>query len=146
MPFIDLNPPSGSGVTPGDATITFSAICPSSLIVGDVVYISGDKSGSFFTVDKVDITTTTKMPAIGVIITKPTSTTATVMALGKIVGLYTGLTPNANLFPDSSGRLTETPVVSPSTGIRLVQHVARALSSDTLLIKIEDPPFVRVSG
>jgi len=147
MPFIDLNPPSGGGgPSAGDATVTFSAICLSSDTIGDVVYISADKSGSFYEVAKVDIFTTTKMPAIGIIIQKLTSTTCIVLSIGEVVGLYTGLTPNSTLFADLLSRLSESAPSAPLTGIALVQAMARSLSSDTILVNTAHTPTVRVSG
>jgi len=100
MPFIDLNFPTDGG--PGEATVTFQAVCLSGDAIGDVVYISGNQVGPYFQVAKVDITTLNKMPAVGVIIQKLTSTTAVVMSIGEVAGLYTGLTPNSTLFVDTN--------------------------------------------
>lgn len=139
MPFIDLNIGGGPGVTPGDATVTFTAITPSSVAAGDVVYISGDAVGGLHQVDKVDIFTTTKMAAVGVVTQKLTSTTGIVMCAGEVSGLYTGLTPNAILFPDASSRLSETAPGSPAVGIVNVQPMAHVLTSDTIFIRVEVP-------
>jgi hypothetical protein len=145
MPFIDLNPHCGPGGQPGDATITFNAICLSTDEVGDVCYISGDRIGSYHQVTKVDITTTTKMPAIGIIIQKLTATTCLVMTSGELVGLYTGLTPGKMLFVGDDSRLTESAPGGPAIGIKQVQAVAYALASDTILVE-KKLPCIRVSN
>ena len=96
MPFIDLNI-GGPGITPGDATVTFTALCPVDLEVGDVVYVSGDKVGGLYQVDRVDITTTLKMPAAGIVVQKLTSTSALILSLGEIGGVYIDLVPGHQL-------------------------------------------------
>jgi len=145
MPFIDLNIGGGSGVTPGDATVTFTALTPSSVAAGDVVYISGDAVGGLHQVDKVDITTTIKMPAVGVVTQKLTSTTGIVMCAGEISGLYTGLTPNAILWPDATAKLSETAPGPPGVGLVNVQPMAHVLTSDTIFLRVQVPSR-RVSG
>jgi hypothetical protein len=142
MPIIDL---LFTAAQIGDATVTFDALCLSTDQLGDVVYISGDKIGSYYQVAKVDITTTTKMPAIGIIVQKLTSTTCVVMYSGEVTGLYTGMTPGETMFANSSSQLSETPPGAPTTGIVAVQAIAYSLSSDTIVVKPE-LPTIRVSG
>ena len=143
MPFIDLN--IAGGVTPGDATVTFTAVCPTSVSLGDVVYISGDKVGGMHQVDKVDITSFLKMPAIGIVIQKLTSTTAVIICSGEVAGVYGSLMPGKTYFADSNARLISTAPGSPSTGVQFVQAVAYSLASDTLFVRIHKP-LVRVSS
>jgi len=145
MPFIDLNPGFASGTPPGDATVTFDGIFPAATSVGDVVYISGDKIGSYYQVDKADIYTIIKMPAIGVIIQKYTSTTGRILCSGEVTGIYAGLTPGKMLFVNAASRLDEAAPGSPTTGIVNVQPLAYSLSSDTIFLKPESPTR-RVSG
>jgi hypothetical protein len=144
MPFIDLNISSGSFV-PGDATVTFSAVCPSSLIVGDVVYISGDKTGGFYQVDKVDITSFLKMPAAGIVVQKLTSTSAVIMCSGEVTGTFTGLIPGKTYFINTSSQISTVAPGAPIVGVRFVQSVGYALSSDTLFIDLHSP-MIRVAN
>jgi hypothetical protein len=144
MPFIDLNI-GGMGGVAGDATVNFIALCPSEIVSGDCVYISGDKTSGLYQVELVDITSLLRSPAIGLVINKPTSTTATVLVTGEVTGVYTGLTPNASYFVDFDGRLTDAVPSEPETGVCLVQHIADAISSDTLVL-VHDLGLLRVSG
>ena len=143
MPFIDLNITDGAAA--GDATVTFTAVCPTSVSLGDVVYVSGDKTGGMYQVDKVDITSFLKMPAAGVVIQKLTSTTAVIMCNGEVTGIYGSLTPGKTYFADSNARLSSTAPGSPSTGVQFVQAIAYSLASDTLFIRVHKP-LVRVSN
>lgn len=138
MPFIDLQI-GGSGFSPGDATVTLTVICPAELNAGDVVYISGDKIGNSFQVDKVDITSFIKMPVAGIISQKLTSTTAVVMCSGELTGVFNALTPGATYYVDINGEISTAAPGSPTVGIRFVQAVAYALSSDTLHVRIQHP-------
>lgn len=70
-----------------------TAVCPATVAVGDLVYISGAKVGLDLTVDKADPLNFNKFPAVAAVIQKLTSTRAVVQFDGDIAGIYTGLTP-----------------------------------------------------
>jgi hypothetical protein len=57
---------------------------------------------------------------------------------GELSNIYTGLTPGATLFTGFGARLVET-VERPFLGTRVVQPIAYALSTDTLIINIQRP-------
>lgn len=91
----------------GSPDYLVSATCPSGLTVGDFVYASGPAAGDVLTVDKADILNGAKMPSLGVVIEKPTATTARVMLLG----LYTPgvvLALNKVAYVGANSRLTTT--------------------------------------
>jgi hypothetical protein len=111
---------------------TGTAICGISDAVGDLVYISGNKVGSDYSVSKVDPGDYNKFPAVAVVIYKITSTKAVIQFSGEIKGIYTGLTAGKTYWAGSSG----TPVVVPPTptaGNKMrVQSIGIAVDSDIL--------------
>ncbi len=72
--------------------------CPSDLILGDVVRLTGSLS-----VSRVDITGADMGP-IAVITEKITSTSCVAQAAGVVESTYYGLTPGSNYFVNSAGR------------------------------------------
>ena len=66
------------------AATSFTADCPSATAVGDFVYITGAAVSGIRQVDTVDITVVATMPAIGVVISKATTTRCTVQTGGEI--------------------------------------------------------------
>ena len=123
----------------------FYANCYASDAVGDAVYVVGDKVGDLYQVAKVDITDRNKMPAVGVIVDKLTSTECVVQVSGIWEGAFTGLTPNVPLFAGSSGQLVEARPPNPALGIQAIQSVARALSSTDVHISVTMPTILVAS-
>jgi len=105
-------------------TLVDSFICDAGAAVGDFVRASATISGG------VDVAAdnTIKRPVIGLILTKPTATTATVLLIGKATG-FSGLTQGATLFLSASGGLTTT----PPAGAGYVQIIAVAIAPDTVV-------------
>jgi hypothetical protein len=128
---------------PSDSGI-FTALCYSSDAVGDAVYIMGDRVNGSFQVTKVDIdeSNVVKAVACGVIIQKLSPTTCKVQTSGRILGLYTGLTPGLSLFVQEDSRLGHAPPVNPPVGRRVVQSLAYALAADVLLVRPWPPTRV----
>lgn len=81
-------------------------------------------------------------PAIGVIVRKPSSQTATVLYLGTLNG-YSELTPNADLFLGAAGTLIERADL-PITPGSVVQRVGKALSATTVLFTFDPPSILGV--
>lgn len=101
--------------------------------VGSLVYITGDKVGAYYQVATIDPSDRGKMPAVGVIIHKLTSTSCVVQTGGDVDGVYSGLTPGELLFAGDGGGLDdEMPI--PSGGPRYVQTVGVSLGSDIFRI------------
>ena len=102
--------------------------CDVSAAIGDVV------RPSTTTADKVEVVTTNIWPnlAIGVIITKPTTTTCEVLISGKLEGItfgLSGLTFGKAIFVGTSGGVTTT---VPATGH--LQKMGLAIKSDAIFL------------
>jgi hypothetical protein len=108
------------------------ANCLSTDSVGDLVYITGDSVGGIIQVSKVDITDYSKMPGVGVIISKSSSTDCIILRYGLLN--VTGLTPGSIYFVDSNSRPTLIrPVASPGVKV-FVQVIGVAMDSSRLLL------------
>lgn len=118
---------AGTTVQSGDGAWTV----PSGVSIGDLVYVTGS-----FTADLADNDSTSTAPAVGVVIAKPTPTTATLAYFGETsVG---GLTAGVSYFLGEDGGVTAT---APSTPGEVVQRVGVAITSTILLF---DPEQVSV--
>jgi hypothetical protein len=102
----------------------------SGISIGDWVREDFGSPNSALSIPNNSITT---LPAgvWGLVIDKPTSTTADVLVLGKTSG-FSGLTAG-ELYINTDGTATQS---APSTGI--YQPLARALSSNTIFVQIKD--------
>ena len=110
------------------STATVSAYdCDSSIAVGEAVYLSAAN-----TVDRATASDAAKA-AIGIVASKPTSTTAIVFDRGEVGG-YVGLTVGASYFLDTTpgGIVAGAP---PPSGV-IVQRVGFARNSTTLVVQI----------
>lgn len=123
-------------VTPGGggpiAEDVFSASCSVSDLVGDFVYMNAGLD-----VRKVDITDDTpprKIPAVGVIIEKPTTTTCKVQTAGICDGIYAGLTPNAAYWVGTDSRPTLTKPTGSEGSPIFVIPIGYALSTTKMLL------------
>lgn len=125
------------------------ANCDPGDIVGDAVFVSANKVGGLYTVTKVNIDATIGTPnqavSIGIIISKSDPSICKVQTRGIVAGLYSGLTPGARLFVDATSQLSAGPPARPSTGKRVVQELAYALASDTILINPSIPLRIRAA-
>lgn len=121
---LDVSVTGGGGGGTSD-TNDAAATCPTSVAVGNVVYVV-----SAGAVDKADNSSAATMPAVGFVSTKPTTTTCTVRSIGKIT--LSGLTAGATYHVGTAGAITAT---VPSSG--LDQRVGIAISATDLLIKMD---------
>lgn len=112
-----------------DPAVSETYDCPSTVAVRDVVYLSG--AG---TVDKARADSAATMPAIGVVLSKPSSTTCVVKAMDSVDG-FTGLTADTLQYvsPTTAGALTET---APTTAGQLVQQVGFSRNTTTLVVQL----------
>jgi uncharacterized cupin superfamily protein len=112
----------------GLAADTFT--CPATVLVRDVVYLSAAD-----TVDKADANVVAQMPAIGVVLAKPTATSATVVFAGPVTG-FAGLTPQLDVYVDkvTPGGLTQT---APSASGDRVQKVGFARNATTIIVMVD---------
>lgn len=127
---------------PGPAVIqTFTGVCASGDIVGDLMYVSG---GSY-AVSKVDVSDYAKMPSVGCIVSKPTATSCVIQTAGLVSGVYTGLTPGKIYFAGTNSRPTLTPPVPSSSQLLFHQAIGIALDATIMLI-VANPNLTRVRG
>jgi hypothetical protein len=98
--------------------------------VGDMVYSYVDfLPGDTMEVRVCDSTDLAKLPAIGMIVEKPTSVLCVVQRIGVVSGVYTGLTRGKPYYVDENGELARwDDLVRPGWA----QLVARAVSSEEL--------------
>jgi len=122
---------------------TLVAECPAGALVGDMVYVAGDKTpGGLYLVDLCHIDFANRRP-IGMLLAKSSSTIATILLDGEVQSVYSGLTPGRHLFlgTGAGARLTHSPPSRPVSGRRYLQAAGLALAADSLLLRI-DPPVV----
>lgn len=104
------------------------ASCGASDGVGSLVYIKGPAVGDKYSVETADPSDFDKMPAIGMIIQKPSATECFVQFRGRISGVYAGLTPGELLFVDDSGLLAALPPDPEAGTPKFMQNVGVSLS------------------
>jgi len=121
---------------------TQEVACLSSDSVGDLVCIRDFPTNGKWRVQKADPFDKSKMPAVGVLISKSTPTVGKIQVIGPLVDVYTGLDYTKPCFVGASG-VTQTPPSPALPGdIVCVQNVAFVtaengvfLTGNTLMIK-----------
>jgi hypothetical protein len=116
------------------AAVEETYTCQSTDVIGDWVYIKG--TGATVEVEECDPNDVTKMPAIGMITSKPTSTTAVVKLGGTLTGVI-GLSPGESYFADIPSGSQMTPTNPPTPGVGeyvIAQQVGVALSTTAFRI------------
>jgi hypothetical protein len=117
------------------------ANCLTTDSVGDIVRISGDSIGGIIQVTQTDITDYSKMPGVGVILSKSTPTDCKVLRYGMLN--TTGLIPGRIYFVDTNSRLTAVRPIS-QLGVKVfVQTIGIAMDSSRLLV---NPSFNLTRG
>lgn len=119
----------------------FRAYCFNIDVVGDCVYIMGPKVGERYQVTRVDNTTPSKMPAVGLIIEKTSPTECVVQTAGLLKNAFGAFTPNTRLFVGDTGRPKQT-YTRPTTGLKLIQIIGLAISSTDIIIAPESPVII----
>lgn len=119
-------------VDPGaGGTDTLAMACTAAEIVGDSVFVSGANS-----VLKADITDKLKMPAIGVITSKPTSTTCVVQIGGVAVLPGSPFTAGERIYNTNSG-LSSSP---PGGSAEFIQLAGIASDAGDLIVDYDKNP------
>jgi hypothetical protein len=117
---------------------SFEAACPPSLLVNQFVYVTGALA---LTVDVVDPMDPTKMPSVGIVLSKASPTSCTVAWFGIVTLVGGGLLPSARYFIGADGFLTPiVPLVRPV----LLQVVGQAID-DTRLILNPSKDMIRIN-
>lgn len=115
------------------------AYCQSGDAEGSLVYTAGDRVGEYHQVSTVDPSDRLKMPAVGMIVQKMTSTTCVVQFRGTVEGVYSGLTPGELLFAGDGGGLDDE-MPAPFGGLpRYVQSVGTTIASNAFRL---EPNFI----
>jgi len=128
--FITKETDLGNGTTSIEQVPPYSSAfdCPSTVLVGDVVYLSAAN-----TIDKAVSDDVTKRPAIGFVKSKPTPTTALIQWGGELA-VYSGLTPGATQYLSAvAGQITEVAPILPGN---IVQKLGFARNATTLVIQV----------
>jgi hypothetical protein len=114
-----------------------AANCLSTDLVGNFVQISGPNSGPYYTVTTVDPSRNTGMPALGIIVTKQSTTQCLVQMTGLVdvgpLGI-TGLPVGKRCFVGYDGRpaFPPPPVSQSPTGTLLLQVVGLIVGSSLI--------------
>ena len=123
----------GGGADPG----LFSAACTAGVGVGDFVRLTGNPGPE---VEPADAYLQTKIPCVGVVVDKPTSTSCSVRTLGP-ASVFAGLTPGKVYWLNATGTIQSSPPAAPLGTIRYAQAIGYALDATTLMVDID--PTVR---
>lgn len=133
----------GGGITPHGSTHTFFGtdpvpnievlegqwVCPTTVAVRDAVYQVSPGN-----VDKANATTTSTMPVIGVVLSKPTTTSCIIARSGELSG-FSGLTGDRLYYASDAvpGGVT---LIPPIGANRVVQQVGYSRNSSTLIVEL----------
>lgn len=124
---------SGSSST-SDAT--FQAHCSTSDQVGNLVRVVGPKIGAIYQVISCDISNPNFMPAIGIIVSKPTTSTCVVQRFGAAAtpGIIAPLITGKRCFVGFDSKPTVTPplAVNSPTGVAMIQIVGVAIGTNLI--------------
>lgn len=111
----------------GQANVAYNLACESSVNVGAAVYLTGAS-----VLDNADASAVGTSDVVGIVIEKPTQTTANVLTAGLTPPVFTGLNAGLMHFLASDGGLTSTVPVA-----LVLAPVGTAFSSTQLFVKIQ---------
>lgn len=123
--------PRGPEGPAGVLQIAVEANCLSTDAVDDCVHVTGPSVAGKYQVARADPDDPARMPAVGLIVSKSSSTECVVMLAGVFV--KTGLSPGKLYFVSATGTLTDVRP-SPSGGPVLVQAMGKALDTTKLVL------------
>lgn len=120
----------GGGGGNGDSLVDPTVYsCPPTVALYDAVYLSGANA-----VDLADGDNPITFPCMGIVVEKPTATTAKVAYAGKVAG-FAGLVPGDTYFIDTTpGQITNT---APSNPGDVVQKIGWARNATTLVLQLD---------
>jgi len=120
-----------------DPDVVRKAECTASDSVGDFVCIVDDPPNGVDLVGKADPADFDKMPAVGVIISKPSDTDCLVQWIGETPDIFTGLSSGEIYFLGADSRIAEVPPV-PTAIPLFVQTLAVATAPTRCYVKPEN--------
>ena len=124
-----------------DAIALLPALCTAFDNPGDAIQITGDAIGGSLQVARCNPFDVTKMPAVGLLLSKSDATHAVVALFG--VQPLAGFAPGARIFVGQDGRPSASPMVPPRTQPMLVQALGVAIDSARMLL-VPSPDMIRV--
>lgn len=99
--------------------------------VGRLMCIRGEKVDSKWVVETANPYDLSKMPAVGILISKSSSTTGIMIRIGDVENQYTGLDVSKPVFVGAAGAVVQAEP-SASGGIVRVQKIGFPIDSDVL--------------
>jgi hypothetical protein len=112
----------------------FPANCLPTDMVGDCVYVRENPIDGFFQVTKGDPLSLSKMPIVGIIKEKSTTTICDVQFSGVFEGIYGGMMAGRSVFVGLDGELTHIPPAPPLGGFVFWQVVGSALGDEEIIL------------
>lgn len=116
-----------TGVVVGGGPEDLVYVVPTSVKLGDFVYSTGALAA-----DRADNGSQATIPTLGIVVAKPTTTTARIVSEGEVDGL-SGMTPGADQFLGTAGARIEAGSL-PSAPGSVVQQLGVAVSATTILL------------
>jgi len=137
--------PKDAGTGPAPGPVLYPVACLATDVVGDLVHIRA-AGGTPYKVERADPLDASKMPAVGVLVSKSAPTTGMMQVVGDVLAVYSGLIPGKRYFVGLDGR-PQLPSAFPSLlpGERLqVQTIGVAPTTGVLLLSGSVNYVVRV--
>jgi len=128
---------------PGSGASPITSDCLVTDVVGNFVYITGDRIESALQIETVNIEDLAKMPAIGIITEKLSSTKCRLQTSGIVEGVLSGLTPQERYYIGTDGKATATPPEPGAGETFYIQYVGIAIASNALYLDIAKVPIKR---
>jgi len=113
---------------------TQDVACLSSDVVGSPMCVRGDRLNGKWRVETADPTEDSKMPAIGILISKSTPTVGVVQLFGPVIDIYTGLDLTVRSYMVGNAGITKVPPSPGGGGYAWVQHIGKPVASDILFL------------
>jgi hypothetical protein len=117
---------------PRSQRILLRANCDAADAVGDFVYVTGPSVSGRYQVTRVNVGDAAKMPAVGIIVRKQTSTRCTVQTHGLLPVSWLVLIPQARYYVGAGSTLSTTPPAAPL----LRQLAGTAIDASHLLLEL----------
>ena len=109
--------------------------------VGRLMSIRGEKVDDKWIVQTANPYDGSKMPAVGILISKSTPTTGIMIRIGDIVNQYTGLDVTKPAFVGANGEVVQVSP-TPSGGIVKIQKIGFPIDSDVLHLSGGTPQMI----
>ena len=110
-----------------------SAACTSNEEVGNCVYESANSIDGIWQVRNADPTDVNKFPCVGVIISKPTSTTCVIQCIGETENIYSGINFGKPYYLGRNSKPSYTAPI-PSGDEVFLQVIGYGVDSDKLYV------------